>query len=404
MIRERITRRLSSACFRAVHGRNLVYNTCWEDPRLDREALRLGGEDRVVMITSAGCNALDYLLAGAGSIDAVDLNPRQNALLELKLAGIRGLEFGPFFELFGQGRSPRWETLYRECLRPQLSSPAAAYWDKFGGAFFSGRGRRNSFYFHGTSGWFAFAVNVYLSRLAKVRRDVDDLLHARTVAEQRDIYFGRGVEERIFRPLVRWLLRRDVTLALLGVPRSQRQQLDRDVPGGVVGFIISRIRSVFTELPLQDNYFWRVYLTGSYTAECCPEYLKPENFARLKGEALVDRVSLHSTSLLGYLEQRSSPVTRYILLDHMDWLYAHHREVLCAEWQAIIDRAAPGCRLIWRSAGQDHAFVDEIAVTVPGGRQPLGSLLQYDRELADQLHSRDRVHTYGSFWIADLRC
>lgn len=403
MIRERLTRRLSSACFRVVHGRNLVYNTCWEDPRLDREALRLGPEDRVVMITSAGCNALDYLLAGAGRIDAVDLNPRQNALLELKLAGIRSLEFESFFELFGRGRTAHWEPLYREHLRPRLSHPAAAYWDKFGRSFFSGRGRRNSFYFHGTSGWFAFAVNVYLSRLARVRRHVEDLLDARTLEEQREIYFGRQVEERIFRPLVRWLLRRDATLALLGVPRSQRQQLDRDYPGGVVGFITSRIRFVFTELPLQDNYFWRVYLTGAYTAECCPEYLKPENFARLKGDALVDRLAVHTNSLLGYLEEQAQPATRYILLDHMDWLYAHQREVLGAEWQAIVDRASPDCRLIWRSAGQDHAFVDEIAVTIAGVRRRLGELLQYDRELASRLHVRDRVHTYGSFWIADLR-
>lgn len=49
-----------SKCFGAIHSRNLVYNTCWEDPRLDRQALGLGPSDRIVMITSAGCNALDY--------------------------------------------------------------------------------------------------------------------------------------------------------------------------------------------------------------------------------------------------------------------------------------------------------------------------------------------------------
>ena len=38
------------------------------------------------MITSAGCNALDYLLDSPREIQAVDVNFRQNALLELKLA------------------------------------------------------------------------------------------------------------------------------------------------------------------------------------------------------------------------------------------------------------------------------------------------------------------------------
>ena len=49
-----------------VHQHQLVYNTCWEDPRLDRQALELTAEDAVLVITSAGCNALDYALAGAG--------------------------------------------------------------------------------------------------------------------------------------------------------------------------------------------------------------------------------------------------------------------------------------------------------------------------------------------------
>ena len=61
---------VSGRVFKFVHGNNLVYNTCWEDPRLDRQALELTSQDRVMVITSAGCNALDYLLAGAGHVYA----------------------------------------------------------------------------------------------------------------------------------------------------------------------------------------------------------------------------------------------------------------------------------------------------------------------------------------------
>jgi S-adenosylmethionine-diacylglycerol 3-amino-3-carboxypropyl transferase len=32
----------------------------------------------------------------------------------------------------------------------------------------------------------------------------------------------------------------------------------------------------------------------------------------------------------------------------------------------------------------------------------LPELLTYHKELANQLHQLDRVHTYGSFYIADL--
>ena len=92
--------------FRQIHGRNLVYNSCWEDPRLDRQALQINADDEVMVITSAGCNALDYALQGPRNVHAVDMNPLQNALLELKVAGIHKLDYDSFFALFGRGRLP----------------------------------------------------------------------------------------------------------------------------------------------------------------------------------------------------------------------------------------------------------------------------------------------------------
>ena len=73
---------VSGRVFKFVHGNNLVYNTCWEDPRLDRVALQFQPSDNVLVITSAGCNALDYALCEPNHVYAVDMNPRQNALLD----------------------------------------------------------------------------------------------------------------------------------------------------------------------------------------------------------------------------------------------------------------------------------------------------------------------------------
>src|SRR5581483_11777626 len=139
MTRLSTRQRLNGRIFKAVHHRNLIYNTCWEDPALDREALRLGPRDRVMVITSAGCNALDYLLAGCGEVSAVDVNPIQNALLELKIAGVRALDYGSFFELFGQGRSPWARQMYLDALRPLLAEASRDYWDKHID-FFLGKG------------------------------------------------------------------------------------------------------------------------------------------------------------------------------------------------------------------------------------------------------------------------
>tara|TARA_R110002049_G_scaffold4601_3_gene31763 strand:+ start:19996 stop:21201 length:1206 start_codon:yes stop_codon:yes gene_type:complete len=395
-----VTKWLGQKAFSAVHQKNLVYNTCWEDPRLDKEALKLGSDDTVLVITSAGCNALDYALQSPRQVYAVDMNRLQNALLELKIAGIKSLRHDDFFRVFGEGYHPNWDSLYRDTVRKELPLKYREIWDRRAD-FFNGTGRRKSFYFRGTSGLFAWLINGYLNRPKGLREAVHDILNAESVEQQQEIYHDRGVNELLWSKSLRWVLRRDTTLSLLGVPKSQRQQIDRGYPGGIGRFIQDRIEAVFKHLPLKDNYFWRVYLTGKYTPQCCPEYLKPQAFESLKS-GLVQRVSTHTETVQGFLRRHEGMVSRFVLLDHMDWLYDQFPHLLAAEWQSIVDRAAPQSRVLWRSAALDVDFVDPLRVNAGGKMVQVGDLLSYDKALAEELHARDRVHTYGSFYIADV--
>src|SRR5262249_9594736 len=194
----------------------------------------------------------------------------------------------------------------------------------------AGTGWRRSFDFRGTAGTFARLINVYIDSVSKTRDEIMELLNAPTVEKQREIY-DRRLKDVFWKPMLRWAVRRDATLSLLGVPAPQRRQVDNDFPGGIGAFIENSIETVFTRLPLADNYFWRVYLTGEYTPECCPEYLKPENFARLQN-GLADRVSVATTSVLRFLQRHEAPVSRFVLLDHMDWLSADGQDILRDEW------------------------------------------------------------------------
>ncbi len=47
--------------------------------------------------------------------------------------------------------------------------------------------------------------------------------------------------------------------------------------------------------------------------------------------------------------------------------------------------------------------VPEVRVNVGGRTATTHDILAYDRDLAPRLHPLDRVHTYGSFHIADIR-
>lgn len=385
--------------FDLLYRGRLIYNACWEDPRLDRQALELTSDDTVVVLTSAGCNALDYVLGGAGHVHAVDLNPSQNALLELKLAGIRRLPHDQFFSMFGRGRIAEYKPIYQELLRSDLSVPAQEFWDHHI-HYFSPRGNRNSLYYHGTCGYFAALAKFYLHSIARVGDALLQLAEAGSLDGQKEIY-ERKVKRAMWTPISNGVMSNELVMAMLGVPPAQFQQIMDQYPGGLAKFCEHAVETICTRLPIADNYFWRVYFCGEYTPTCCPEYLKAENFARLKA-GLWQHVSVHTASVNDFMHRHDGPISRFVLLDHMDWLAARAQSLLASEWQAIVDHAAPGTRILWRSAGMQCDFVNPLQVTVGGKKRTLQDLLCYHTQWAAELHQRDRVHTYGSFYIADL--
>lgn len=384
--------------FESLLRHHLIFNTSWEDPALDRVALELAPSDRLVAITGAGCNVFDYLLAGAGEVHAVDMNPCQSALLELKVAALKKLCYEEFFELFGRGRSAFALEMYEDTLREELGEFARNYWDRHID-FFSGRIWHQSFYYRGTAGFGAKLAVRLVRGLRNVWEGVETLLDARSVEEQREVYESK-LRDRIWTPIMKWFLSQPATLCLVGVPKEQHDEMLQRYPSGAADYIRDAFETVVTRLPFQDNYFWRVYARGHYTPTCCPEYLKRDNFERLR--SLLGRLRIHTQSLVDYLRKSRPGFTRFVLLDHMDWMTGKFRSALADEWTEILDKAAPAARVIYRSAARTTPWLDSLTVHFRGKPARLGGLLRRHGEWADTLHARDRVHTYGSFHIVDL--
>lgn len=178
-------------------------------------------------------------------------------------------------------------------------------------------------------------------------------------------------------------------LSLLGVPEAQRLMVHGQT-GGFAGFLRGCLDHVMSVALLRENYFWRVYVTGRYARECCPEYLKPENFQRLKA-GLVENVEIFTGTVTERLALECRSVTAFVLLDHMDWL-AGRKHLLEEEWARIFVAAAPGARVIFRSGAPDARFLPES----------IRRRLRFESERAASLHRLDRVGTYGSFHIAHV--
>ena len=391
-----------AAFFGYVTSRRLVYSSCWEDPDVDRQALDLNADDRVLVITSAGCNALDYLLAGAGRVDAVDCNPCQGYLLEFKAAAIRALDYQSFFRLFGLGGCAEIRSMYWDAIRDGLSDKARWFWDNRL-HLLAGCGWRKTFYHKSTSGTFCRCMVECLYRMKGLRNAFERLLAATDLETQREIYQECGIRTHLDTPGFRWLLSRQPVLSLLAVPPAQRSEVTDEYEGGWGTFSLDTLDTVFHRTLIRHNPFWLVGFTGGYTSECHPSYLQPQCYEELK-HGLLDRLHIHEATITDYLgSEPEGSFSKYVLLDHMDWMSRPEYETaLGAEWSQIARTARRRARVIFRSGSATADFLDHVQVRADSGTRPLRALLSFNRSLAQELHSLDRVCIYRSFHIADI--
>jgi len=321
--------------------------------------------------------------------------------VELKIAAIKTLEYEDFWKMFGEGALPQFSTKYYPRLRQHLSAESKRYWDSKS-FYFDGKGLKKSFYWRGTCGTVAWLVSWYVRLIPGLNDALQALLAAKTVEEQKVIYH-KFVAPRLWNKLINGLIRSELYLSWTGIPLPQ-QKLLASTAGSheTVGeWIKAQLEIVCAELPMQDNYFWRVYIDGRYTKDCCPEYLKKENFAKLK--TLVGRITITTDTISEFLVKTPhQKISTFILLDHMDWM-AEKPALLTEEWNAIFANATEKPKFLWRSAAADGEFVLATKVTYKGKQTTVKNLVELDPEGADRLHALDRVHTYTSLHVGHLK-
>lgn len=207
-------------------GDEYIYTFTWEDARIDSRLLKITGDDVVLAITSAGDNILSYALERPKRIHAVDLNPAQNHLLELKVAAFRSLEYQDFWKLFGEGKHEEFHKLLCENLSPHLSSHAFDYWLHAGPSTFSPAGK--GLYYTGGSRH-ALKLVAWLGSFLGIRNDMRNLCEAQTLNEQREIWTKRVRRVLLSQLLAYFVVGSERFLwKALGVPGEQRAMIEED--------------------------------------------------------------------------------------------------------------------------------------------------------------------------------
>lgn len=357
----------------------ILYSQAWEDPQADLDGLRLGPSDDVLAVGASGDNALAFLCAGPRSVTAIDFNPTQNHLLELKLAAIETLE--PLdVQAFVGARPSQDRGFFYHHVRPALSPAARQFWDASPDLI--ARGVIHVGRFEGYLGTFRRYLMPLIHRQSTCRRMFD----LRTLEEQRAFYKEKW-DCRRWRALFRVFFGKTV-MGRLGRDPAFFRYVKVEQVGDEFR---RRFEHAISEIPVQDNWFLEYMICGEYARPDLrlPPYLRPENQARLRKDGRA-RLKLVAGSFEEFLPTVSEGAfSGFYLSDIFEWMSEDMFHKLLRELHRV---GRHGGRLTWRN------------LLVPRGHpEPLSDLFEHEPELSKQIHHRDRSFVYGNFVVEKIK-
>lgn len=347
------------------------YASVWEDADVLCEALApVAKGNRLLSIASSGDNALALLTLDPSEVVAVDLNPTQLACLELRIAAFRQLSYTRLLEFLGVFPCAQRAVIYQE-LRGSLSAGALSFWD--GNQELIEQG-----VIHG--GKFERYLRTFGLRILPLihKKRVREALLTPKSKEERIRFFEAEWNTRFWRGLFRLFFSRCV----LGKLGRDPAFFDH-VQGSVAEHILQRTRYALTELPTHSNPYLTYIITGNYSSEALPLYLREDMVAKIRTR--LDRLRLHLGSIQ---DVEGAPFHGFNLSDIFEYM---DEKTFHEIYGHLLQKAAPGARLAYWNMLVPRSCPDEFKTSI--------------RELEDlghSLHQKDQAWFYQAFRVDEF--
>ena len=355
---------MKSAAKGQIEFPELLFGMSWEDPASDRLALQIQPGESVVTIGSGGCNTLALLLEDPGGIFAVDINPCQSHLLELKRAAIRRLDFDDLHAFLGLKQTKNRADMFQS-LASALSAPALAYWRSRpsaieGGVVYQGRYERFLRHFR------------RLLRLTQGTKRIEGLFKCQSLEDQR-CYFDRVWNTVQWRTLFQLLFNKHV-LARRGLS-ADYFHFD-DGSASFADSFFQRSRRAIRHIPIATNYFLAQYLLGWYTSpDSAPAYLQKESFPIIRQR--LNRIEIITGDLKVWLAGRPANSIDRVSLSNICELM--NTGETARTFEQVARTARPGARICFRNLMIPREVPQNLRETIQLLEPESRELLQRDR-------------------------
>lgn len=346
----------------------LNYSFGNEDWQTEKKALKLKPQDRIVCITASGDRPLHLLLEDCKEMIAVDMNPFQNHLLNLKAAAMEQLNFEDYICFLGGKdlqNSHRKEMLNK--LLPSLSPEAGRYWKK------QHKEIQKGILYQGAIEKWTKVISFCIKSFRKEK--LDRLFAFRDLEEQKEFVQKEWMTKK-WKKAWELVLNPFVTRFLLKDP-GLHEHLDKSLHVG--NYIRDRLHSSLQKGLARENLLISLIFIGKVLPEGYPPYLTEKGTETIRRR--LSKLSIVNSNIIDYLESAPvSSIDAFSLSDVSSYLNASNFQRLV---HAINRAAKPGARFCLRQFLSNHKIPDRLAST-----------FKRDHSLEQELEHEDRCFVY----------
>ena len=344
------------------------YANCWEDAEIMLEGLNPEKGNKILSIGSAGDNSFSLLINDPEMVVAIDVNPVQLHLIELKKACIKIFERENTLQFLGFKDCAYRTKLFTE-LESELKPDSLNYWKKNTEQLKAGIISQGKF-----EKYFIFFSKRILPMI-HTKRKTTALLSIKSEEEQEIFYNNKWNTWR-------WHLLFKIFFSEYVMGKYGRDpEFVKEVKITVSEYIFNKAEKHLKRTQAQHNFILRFNLTGSF-GNLLPHYLQPGNYEKIKS-------NIHKLQIReGYAEDAFKEFGNFDLMNLSNIFEYMNKEVFTETSLNLLKGLNEGGRMAYWNLMVPR----RISAIFP-------DKAEYKKEISQQLSERDQGFFYNQFIV-----
>ncbi len=365
---------MKSEIEKKINPSKILYSQCWEDTDILIEGLNIQPDSICLSIASAGDNSLALLTKNPKKVIALDLNPSQIAIVDLKVAAIKELNHLEFLSFIGVQNCSNRLDIYQKC-KKHLHPKSVSYWNENLECIKQGIvyiGKFDNFF------------NIFRKRMMRFihsKKTINILFTLTSISQANDFYYNTWNN-------LRWRFLFKIFFSEFIVKRFGRNpDFFKYVQDNLSKKMLERTVQAMTEqIPKENPYLYWI-LNGNYS-NVLPYYLRKPNFQLIKNN--IDKLEYHLLSIEDYLKKNSNQkIDVFNLSDIFEYMNQTNFKYL---YKTILEAGKAGSRLAYWNFLVPRSCPDQY-------KKQIKSL----SELASTLSKKDKTFFYSRFVLEEIK-